>query len=199
MVSDQPRLDRVPKGEPPYDLLLVLPGDDVSSEQALEGWAGASEVGWLVSVIEAPGHRWSDRTADLKRVRKQMKEALAMHNGYGQRVIGGVGMGAQRALDFAINGDVGAQAFIAVAPPLSAGVLASLEGKIPTAAGRGLRGMLVVDEQDVEQLAHCDALRTVLVASGVDCDLQRVSGMGREAPPDFDERLQHILHDLTAS
>jgi predicted esterase len=113
-------------------------------------------------------------------------------------VTAGISKGGEVAIWSAMTGIIPACGFIAVAPggPFINN-LDHLRSLITPKKGSGLRGYLIVGDQDRWGYEGTKQLASVLKATGFECELEICPGLGHEFPDDFEQKLEWALKFIT--
>jgi predicted esterase len=195
-----PSATRLPETSPPYPLLLALHGNTGSAKNEVGSWEGVTAGGWMLSMPQssqmfwAGGGVWNDESLpELEAYYQQLSAVYALDP---QRVVlGGFSMGGEIALRAALTSAIPARGFVLFGPgggPLSAGA-EGCEALIQEAQGRGLRGAIIVGQDDASIAQDgIRALAATLNANDIPCKLIIVPS-GHFYPPDFDQRLLDAL------
>jgi hypothetical protein len=193
----------------PRAVLVALHGGDARAEDTTPTWQAAVRLGMVLAVPQSSqlasvnGYGWWDRKITEDDLGEVYGRLVAEHSLDDLPIVlGGFSQGGGVALTLAIDGrDFPVQGFIAVAP----GFLGIGQPRTDPseAASRGVRGVVIVGEQDKYRPEGEDVQRR-LAASGVVCHLVVEPGVAHEIPPGFDDRLEAALDfiltdDLRAS
>jgi predicted esterase len=184
-----------PAGAPrPWPWLLALHGHSSTAEVAAEHWRPAAGMGWLVALAQSsqivgPDHYGWD---DWDRARGEIVDHVtALGDRYALdeecAVLCGFSMGGGLAAWLALTGALPVRGFILVGafvPDMDRMVSA-----MDQAAGLGLRGYLIVGQEDEVCYQMSPTLVGHLRAAGIPCELEVHPGMGHWVPPDFEKSL----------
>lgn len=183
-------------------LFLALHGNGSNARLTLAGWRPVVAAGWLLAVPQSSqgmsmdSYVWNDQEIAQREVAEHYATVTAEHGvDTGRVVLAGFSMGGETALRAALVGTVPAHGFILLGP--GGPTIDTPDAWLPmmeNAAGRGLRGTILLGENDVS-IPH-DAIRTLvdhLNAHGIPCELEIVPGIRHEYPQDFAPYLARAL------
>lgn len=187
---------------PGCPLLLALHGNGDNGTRSLQGWAPVAAAGWLLAALQSSqvasvnAYIWDDQATALGEVATQYAALQAQHTLDPTRVlIAGFSMGGETALRAALEGTIPARGFILLGPG-GPGIDTpdSWLPLIARAAGRGLRGYVLIGEADnnIPQ-AEIRMLVDLLNSHGIPCLLETLPGMKHEYPADFGPVLGRAL------
>jgi dienelactone hydrolase len=186
-------------------LLVALHGNVSSVFWHKDHWSPAADHGWLVAMPQSSqlgGHdtnneyafSWDDEPKVDQEIREHYTALKGRYSLDNERiVVAGFSRGAENAVRLAFQGVIPARGFIAVCPggPYSHDP-ASWDSVLETAAGRDLRGYVIVGGQDT----HGEGGKTLvekLRAADFAVELAVYDDMGHDYPPDFGVRLPEML------
>ncbi len=179
-------------------LLIALHGNTENATNSAPFWQPAAARGWLVALAQSSqavgsgAYVWDDLELGAREVEGHYRALREQHALDTRRsVIGGFSMGARLAAWMALGQVIPVRGFVAVGPWVP-----EIESWMPLvqgAKGLGLRGTVIVGEQDAECFAGARALAELLDTEGIACDLQVIPGLGHEYPADFGKRLERAL------
>lgn len=183
-------------------LLIALHGNGSNGLEALNGWRPATGAGWLLAALQSSqagmtdSYIWNNQDIALREI---AEHDAALRGEYAidasQVIVAGFSMGGVTALRAVLSGTVAAQGFVLLGPGGPA--LDTPEvwlPLIPQAAGRGVRGFVLMGEQDTG--IPQDAIRALvdlLNTHGVPCRLELVPGLAHDYPPDSAHYLERAL------
>jgi predicted esterase len=173
----------------PAAVVLALHGWGQEAPEFAAEWAGVAERGIAVVAPEStqeptPGFFvWDDRDAALGTIAAQYETASERLAAQGAPlVVAGFSQGGGLAVDLAIDGaPAPSLGFFAVASGLEDLASPPSADRLRRAAGRGLRGRLVIGAAD-EALEGARDLATAAAAAGMDCPLTVLPGAGHRMP-----------------
>jgi predicted esterase len=185
----------------PCPLLLALHGNNRTAEGSVGFWRSAVSNGWLLALpqssqVRSPdGYAWNDRDWAVREIEEHYAALCEQYAVDPERVVvAGFSLGGELAIWLAMSGTIEARGFIAVGPggpymrePDKWGPL------IEESQGRGLRGYLVVGEQDISCYEGIQALAALLKARDVPCELEVHPNLGHDFPPEFEQSLTRAL------
>lgn len=197
-VAGTPRmLVAEPEGSPGdqlYPTLVVLHGNTQTGRVALDAWRPATGQGWLVASIQSGQatsynmYIWDDQEAALRDVESQFARLCEDYDLDLRRfIIAGFSYGGETALRAALTGTVPAIGFVLLGPGGNTfGNPEEWQPLIEQAASKGLRGYMLLGEQDTEDLLEAaKATVKMLNEGGIPCELEILPGLAHEYPADF--------------
>ncbi len=201
----RPRLVTLqPQGRPPrggYPLLMALHGNTASAAGSAPFWQPAVSNGWLVALPQSSqmvgndAYVWDHHLLAVQEIEDHHRALREQHSLHPRRaVIGGFSMGGRLAVWMALQQTIPVRGFVAVAPwvPEIESWMPLVEG----AKGSGLRGTIIVGENDAGCFTGARALGELLDSEGIACDLQVIPGLAHDYPADFAKRLQRALRAM---
>jgi predicted esterase len=185
----------------PCPLLLALHGNYRNAEDSVIFWRSAVSEGWLLALPQSSqvgrsdGYIWNDQDQAVREVQEHYATLCEQYAVDPDRVVvAGFSRGGELAIWLALSGTIEARGFIAVGPggpymrePDKWGPL------IEESQGRGLRGYLVVGEQDISCYEGARALAALLKARDAPCELEVHPNLGHDFPPEFEQSLTRAL------
>jgi predicted esterase len=200
------RIDLLPE-EPTgqaMPLLVTLHANGSNAEANRHHWNVPTAHGWMVTMPQStqPGGRntfvWDDVDQAVADVLGHVQEVSAHHRVDAERVVlGGFSKGGQIAPLLALTGKIPARGFVVLGPYVPLAVLESWTPMIQSAAQKGLRGYVVIGEEDRPCLPLALALHQAMVDSGAACKLRRYPGLEHEYPADWETVLMDALTFIT--
>lgn len=192
---------RCQAGLQPCPLLLALHGNNRTAEGSVGFWRSAVSNGWLLALpqssqVRSPdGCAWNDRDWAMREIKEHYTALCEQYAVDPERVVvAGFSLGGELAIWLAMSGTIEARGFIAVGP---GGPYMREPDKwvslIEASQGRGLRGCLVVGEQDVFCYEGTLALAELLRSRDVPCELEVHPNLGHDFPPEFQQSLARAL------
>jgi predicted esterase len=191
-------------GLQPCPLLLALHGNNRTAEGSVGFWKSAVSEGWLLALPQSSQIRgpdayvWNDRDWAVREIQEHYDTLCQQYAIDPDRVaVAGFSLGGELAIWLAMSGTIQARGFIAVGP---GGPYMNEPDKwaplIEASQGRGLRGYLVVGEQDVFCYEGTQALATLLKSRDIPCELEVHPNLGHDFPPEFQQSLAQALEFL---
>ena len=188
-------------GSQPCPLLLALHGNKRTAEVTVGFWRSAVSEGWLLALpqssqVRGPdGYVWNDRDRAVREIQEHYDTLCQQYAIDSDRVVlAGFSLGGELAIWLAMSGTIEARGFIAVGP---GGPYMNEPDKwaplIEDSQGRGLRGYLVVGEQDVFCYEGAQALAALLKSRDIPCELEVHPNLGHDFPPEFQQSLTRAL------
>jgi len=191
-------------GPQPCPLLLALHGNNRTAEGSVGFWRSAVSEGWLLALPQSSQIRgpdayvWNDRDWAVREIQEHY-DTLCQHYAIDpdRVVVAGFSLGGELAIWLAMSGTIQARGFIAVGP--GGPYMNEPENWIPLiedSQQRGLRGYLVVGEQDVFCYEGTQALAALLKSRDTPCKLEVHPNLGHDFPPEFQQSLAQALEFL---
>ncbi len=190
-----------PQEPPPtsgYPLLIALHGNGANALRTLDPHRGIVSQGWLVAVlqssqVEGPGSFvWNDYEKGQEEIQQHQ---AALEKDYAidpQRIaLSGFSMGGGLATWLGLNGAIKTRGFVALGP-----YLPDVDALLPfldSAKSAGVRGYIVVGEEDkiCRDISH--KMHELLNAHGIPCELELRPGLGHAYPDDYTNSLEKGL------
>lgn len=192
-----------PQGvEQPWPLLIALHGNNQNARISCEYWWHAASAGWLAALPQSSQvsgvdyYVWNDDATTFSEIKAH---ATALHAHYptvpAETVLGGFSRGAEAALLLALRGEIPAAGFVAVCPggPLIRDPAACAALLAENPPPEGLRGALIVGEDDPISYDGALRLAEILGVYGVACWLDSIPGLDHSYPRNFSAHLDHAL------
>lgn len=190
-----------PQEPPPttgYPLLIALHGNGANAPRTLNPHRGIVSQGWLVAVLQssqvAGPHSfvWDD----YEKAQGEIQQHLtALEKDYAidpQRiVVSGFSMGGGLATWLGLNGAIKTRGFVALGP-----YLPDVDALLPfldPAKSAGVRGYIVVGEEDKVCLDISHKVHDLLNAHSIPCELELRPGLGHAYPDDYTKSLKQGL------
>lgn len=181
-----------------YPLLLALHGNNGNAQATVSHWHPVVARGWILAVPQSSqlsmpdAYVWSDReraTRELQGHYAALTQEYPINTG--NVIVGGFSMGAGLSIRFAMNGTIPACGFIAMGPYIPD--VATLEPYLAASKERGLRGVIIVGDQDKHCYDTSLKVAEMLNAHDIPCKLEVYFDMGHDFPPDFAQKLGEAL------
>lgn len=183
---------------PPYPLLVALHGNSSSARATAEQWRAARADGWLVALPQSSQQfgpdmfLWNDRDWATEEVTRHWEELLRDQPVDPTRtVVGGFSMGGGLAIWLTLTGILPVRGFVAVGPWLDEATIRQLRDEVSRT--RGVRGVILVGEEDTQCLPASREVAAVMQAHGLACRLEVIPGLGHSYPEGFDRGLRDAL------
>jgi hypothetical protein len=186
-------------------LLIAFHGNASNIELEADHYRRASHCGWIVIQPQSAqswtswGYVWGDMDVTERQVHSYW-DIIQKQNSFDHTriVTSGISKGGEVALWSAMTSVIPACGFILVAP---GGSLVnnpdSLHSLIRRRKNAGLRGYLIVGDQDLRGYEGTKGLWSVLREEGIACELEICHGLGHDFPDDFEQRLARALKFVT--
>lgn len=193
-----------PAGAPP--LLFAMHGNVSRVENELDFYRPVTEWGWLLAMPQSSqpwGMEGRFVWGDWQLTESQLKKywaRLSEQAGFDPScvVTAGISKGGEVALWLALSGTIQTRGFVAIAP---GGPLVSAPEKLlpwlEQSREQGLRGYLIVGEQDAGGYEGARNLAAFFKQQGFPCELETHPQAGHWFPPDFERSLQRALAFVT--
>jgi predicted esterase len=189
-------------GEAGCPAVIFLHGNMDSAQKNLEAWAHLPAEGWLVAVPQssnalwAGAYMWTDHETARQELTENYQRITNQYSLDEQRLVwGGFSMGGEIALALALSGDLPASGFFLLGP--GGRMMDQIEDWQPLiaqAAGRGLRGAILMGEADETiPRENIRRLAELLNQGGIPTQLQTFPGLGHAYPPDFEQAAAEAL------
>jgi hypothetical protein len=190
-------------GRQPCPLLLALHGNYKTAEDSVGFWRSAVFKEWLLALpqssqVRGPdGYVWNDREWAVREIKEHFASLCEQYAVDPDRVVvAGFSLGGELAIWLALSGTIEARGFIAVGP--SGPYMRKPDDWIPfieASQGRGLRGYLVVGEQDVFCYEGTQSLAALLKSGDIPCELEVHPNLGHDFPPEFQQSLTRAFSE----
>ena len=188
-------------GLQPCPLLLALHGNTKTAENSLGFWRSAVSKEWLLALPQSSqvrgsdGYVWNDRDWAAREIQEHYAILCEQYAVDPDRVVvAGFSLGGELAIWLAMSGTIEARGFIAVGP--AGPYMREPDNWVPlieASQARGLRGYLVVGEQDVFCYEGTQALAAMLRSRNIPCELEVHPNLGHDFPPEFQQSLIRAL------
>jgi predicted esterase len=201
-VQDPKIFTLAPDSDDPLPVFFALHGNGDSGLNTLYGWNSVIDLGWLLVAPQSAqaessdGYIWNDQPIALRQLVDQFTGLRQEYTIDEKRVIGaGFSMGGETVLRLALTGPVPMKGFLLLAP--GGPTIDDAEEWLPEirqAKGRGLRGYVLIGENDdIVPQAQIRRLVDLLNKHGVPCQLEVVPGLRHEYPRNAEPLLQRAL------
>lgn len=181
-------------------LVIALHGNNGNAANALPKWKQITTQGWLLAVPQSSqivgpdAYVWDDRETGTKEVREHLAKVSSAYNIDPERVVlGGFSMGGGQAIWMALHQSVRTRGFIALGPYLRPEELDALSVLLEARKPAGLRGYILVGEEDHGCLACSRKAAELLNAHNIPCDLELRPALAHTYPEDFAEAVSRGL------
>lgn len=181
-----------------YPLLIALHGNNDNAQAAVPYWHPAVARRWILAVPQSSqivmpdAYIWNDRERATREIQEHY---AALTQEYpinpGKVIIGGFSMGAGLSIRFSMNGAIPACGFIAVGPYIPN--VDTLEPSLAASKDRGLRGVIIVGDQDKHCYDTSLKVTEMLNTHDIPCKLEVYPAMGHDFPPDFEQKLEEAI------
>ncbi len=185
-----------------YPLLLALHGNNGNAQETVSHWHPASRNGWILAVPQSSQlsmpdvYVWSDRERATREIQKHYVTLTQEYPiNTGNVIVGGFSMGAGLSIRLTLNGTIPACGFIAVGPYIPD--VDSLEPFLRASKEQGLRGVIIVGDQDKHCYDTSLKVAEMLKAYDIPCKLEVYPDMGHDFPPDFCSKLGEAIAFIT--
>jgi predicted esterase len=188
-------------GLQPCPLLLALHGNNKTAEGSVGFWRSAVYNGWLLALPQSSQVRgpdayvWNDRDWAVREIQEHVATLCEQYAVDSERVVvAGFSLGGELAIWLAMSGTIEARGFIAVGP--GGPYMREPDKWVPlieASQGRGLRGYMVVGEQDISCYEGTQALAAMLRSRDIPCELEVHPNLGHDFPPEFQQSLTRGL------
>ena len=175
-------------------LLIALHGNTGNAGNAIKEWNRITSQGWLLAVpqssqaIGQDAFVWDDRELAISEIRDHLAKVSGEYAIDPDRVVlGGFSMGGGQAIWMALHQSIKARGFVVLGPYLREDELKALPALLETHNLAGVRGYVLVGEDDYECLDISREVVEILNARGVPCELEVRPGLDHSYPADFVE------------
>jgi hypothetical protein len=181
----------VSRAAQPWVTVVVLHMYGVSAAETLEIWtpvvaAGVHVVSVESTLADGDGYPcWDQRDLALR----DLGAAIAAAPADVPLVLAGASQGAGLAASAALNGEAGADGWLAVVGAPQPGV-ARMQSLVP--------GALVVGGEDPLPAANQRVFHAAVLAAGGRCDWHEVAGLSHDYPADWAQRAPAVLREVLA-
>ena len=185
----------------PCPLLLALHGNYRTAEDSVGFWRSAVSNGWLLALPQSSqvggsdGYIWNDQDWAVREIQEHVATLCEQYAVDPDRVaVAGFSRGGELAIWLALSGTIEARGFIAVGP--GGPYMREPDKWVPlieVSQGRGLRGYMVVGEQDIFFYEGTQALAAMLRSRDIPCELEVHPNLGHDFPPEFQQSLTRAL------
>ena len=175
-------------------LLMVLHGNGSNGHAEVGSWSGQASKGWLLAhpqssqLIGDDVYVWDDWEKAAQEVREHYAVLVEKYAIDPEKVIlGGFSMGGGLAIWLTLSRAIKARGFVVLGP-----YLRDIEALMPlleTARTDGLRGYIIVGEQDNIGLEISRKVADLLRSHGIPCELEIRPGLKHTYPADFGQSL----------
>jgi predicted esterase len=175
-----------------YPLLIALHGNGSNARDTSKYWAEITAQGWLLALpqssqlIGPDEYTWDNREQGSLEIREHLATLIRTHAVDRERIVlGGFSMGGSLAIWLALHQSIKTRGFIALGPSLTAAELEALTTLFDTRTPAGLRGYIIVGEEDIWSLETSRKIVELLNAHDVSCQLEILPGLDHSYPPHF--------------
>ena len=185
----------------PCPLLLALHGNYRTAEDSVGFWRSAVSNGWLLALPQScqvggsDGYIWNDQDWAVREIQEHVATLCEQYAVDPDRVVvAGFSRGGGLAIWLALSGTIEARGFMAVGP--GGPYMREPDKWVPlieVSQGRGLRGYMVVGEQDIFCYESTQALAAMLRSRDIPCELEVHPNLGHDFPPEFQQSLTRAL------
>lgn len=182
-------------------LLIALHGNGDNATNTLEPWSGITDHNWLLAIpqssqLEQPdAYVWDDRERGESEIREHLAQLTREHAINSDRVVlGGFSMGGGQAIWTALHQSIKTSGFVVIGPYLHETELEALSALLGTQKPAGLRGYILVGEQDRVCLDVSRKVVEIMRMHNLSCELDILPGVDHHRyPEDF---TVHVLTGL---
>jgi predicted esterase len=185
----------------PCPLLLALHGNYRTAEDSVGFWRSAVSNGWLLALPQScqvggpDGYIWNDQDWAVREIQEHVATLCEQYAVDPDRVVvAGFSRGGGLAIWLALSGTIEARGFMAVGP--GGPYMREPDKWVPlieVSQGRGLRGYMVVGEQDIFCYESTQALAAMLRSRDIPCELEVHPNLGHDFPSEFQQSLTRAL------
>lgn len=175
-------------------LLIAMHGNRNNANNTVEHWNAITTQGWLLAipqssqVVGPDAFVWDERETGISEVREHLVTLNNEHKLDPQRVVlGGFSMGGGQAILMALQQSVKTCGFVTLGPYMREDELEALPALLETHKPAGIRGTILVGEEDSECLAVSRKVVEIMRTYDLPCELEIRPGLGHSYPTDFAE------------
>jgi predicted esterase len=137
-------------------------------------------------IVASEAYVWDDREKGINEIREHLAKLSSEHTIDPERVVlGGFSKGGGQAILIALHQSIKTRGFIALGPYLLPDELETLSARLETQKPAGLRGYILVGEEDHDCLEVSRKVAELLNAHNVPCELELRPGLDHSYPEDF--------------
>ncbi|GER89901.1 alpha/beta hydrolase [Dictyobacter vulcani] len=173
-------------------LLMALHGNWSNARDTQEHWRNITTRGWLLGVPQSSqiigqhSYVWDDRQKGTHEVCEHLTTLNKVHVIDPERVVvGGFSQGSGLAILLALHQSIKTCGFVVLAPHLSEVELETLPPLLDRQKPMGLRGSIIVGEEDTRLLGIAHKIAEVLRSYDLPCQLEIYPGLEHTYPSDF--------------
>jgi dienelactone hydrolase len=177
-----------------YPLLIALHGNASNARDTSAYWADVTMQGWLLALPQSSqliglGECiWDNREQGSGEVREHLAVLSRTYAIDQERVVlGGFSNGGGLAIWLAVRQSMKIRGFIVLGPTLTGAELEAVTTFFDTQTLSGLRGYLIVGEEDSWSLETSRKIAELLQAHDLSCKLEILPGLDHSYPPHFAE------------
>lgn len=187
-------------------LLMVFHGNNGNARATVEHWEGVTAQGWLLALpqssqIVGPGaFVWDKREMGTGEAREHLTALSGKHALDPERVVlGGFSMGGGQAVWMALHQSIKASGFVVLGPYLTAAELEALPALLTNQRPAGLRGSIIVGEEDSECLEVSRKVVAIMREHNLPCELEILPNMHHSYPAGFVKYVSKGLAFITGA
>jgi len=173
-------------------LLIGLHGNGDNASKTIEYWSGIATHDWLLAIpqssqLERPdAYVWDDRELSVSEIREHLAKLTSEYSIDSERVVlGGFSMGGGQAIWMALHQSIKTSGFVVLGPWLREAELEALSALLETQKPAGLRGYILVGEEDRICLDVSHKVVEIIHAHNLPCELEVIPGLDHSYPEDF--------------
>jgi predicted esterase len=177
-----------------FPLLIALHGNNSNAGDTMKEWSKITEQGWLLAVpqssqiIGQDAFVWDDREQASNEIREHLAKVSGEYTIDPNRVVlGGFSMGGGQAIWMALHQSIKTRGFVVLGPYLSEDELKALPALLEAHKPTGVRGYILVGDEDHECLDISRTVVALLNARSIPCELEVRPRLDHSYPTDFAE------------
>ncbi len=175
-------------------LLIALHGNGGNAGDTIKEWSKVTARGWMIAVPQSSqivgqdAFVWDDRELAINEIRDHLAKVSGEYAIDPERVVlGGFSMGGGQAIWMALRQSIKTRGFVVLGPYLAENELKALPALLEAHKPAGVRGYILVGDEDHECLDVSRKVVEILGAQGLPCELEVRPGLDHSYPVDFAE------------
>jgi len=180
----------------PLPLLIGLHGNGDNASKTIEHWSGIVAHEWLLAIpqssqLERPdAYVWDDRELAVSEIREHLAKLTSEYSIDFERVVlSGFSMGGGQAIWMALHQLIKTSGFVVLGPWLREAELEALSALLEIQIPSGLRGYILVGEEDHICLDVSCKVVNIMHAHNLPCELEVIPALDHSYPKDFVDRV----------
>lgn len=182
-------------------LLIALHGNQGNARDTMSEWESVTSQGWLLAVPQSSqlagqnAYVWNERETGAREICEHLEKLCSEYTIDRERIVlGGFSMGGGQAIWMVLQQQVKARGFITLGAYLRTDELEALASLLETQALAGIRGSILVGDQDTDCLDVSRNVAEMLTAHTLPCQLKLLPGLDHSYPEDFSRLISKGLN-----